>query len=1527
MKQNIWRFASVLALMLAGCVFIPPNGDDPGSNPLQDLLDAIARGTGDPAGPEAPPLEVEGGVTPGRPVPDAALVTVRVDSNSSQAVNIVVEFTLDAQIVRETILQLEASDPIIEIGPELANRVDISGAFADGEPTPSESLIFGVDFDADIEHDYVITDPPPPPPPVQDRDGDGVPDEEDNCPDTPNAEQVDLDGDGVGDACDPLIDRDGDGVADDSDNCPSDANSDQTDTDGDGIGDACDDFNDSDGDGVADERDNCPTVSNPSQRDVDGDGIGDACDPIDDRPPINDCNDNGVPDELELVIPGGDAVLYGAQGGDCNGGRLYTIDARSGEVTLIVNLGTRFSGSDVESATGLALALDERTLYVSTRFDDLLLKYDVVTGETTEVGVLRDEDAKGGPMGASDLAFLPDGRLLASVPQGRSLYEVDPETAAGTHLCETVLADVNRTQAVAAPYGDGGFVKLSGLATSPEGVLYGSTGDDNINGALFIINSQPDINGYCRLTLVGETGFEKVAGLDFHPDGTLFASTADGLDLIRINQENGAGVPVARLSGDAGLCSMDGVAFLPTDLDNDCNENGVPDDCDPDCDGDGIPDDCEDSPDCNENGVPDECEAGVGGLRVDDDTVALYRFEEQRPGTSFDYSGHGNHATDSGTSVVSGPFGSARRLDGVDDYITMDTARAALAGTRAFTIEFLAKSVDGETIPELINHRCGNGWAARVSGESVTYGIKTNTAGNCDWNFLTCRSQPPDPCVSAPEMDLAWHYYAMTWDGSTASFYRDGVQLDSRPAGGVFSETQASSQAARIGLDDFSQTYTGGLIDDVRVSRIARSATEIAETFMALFPQLDVDGDGIPDACQVGRLYVNDNAPGANNGTSWRNAFRELSDAMFAAEASRGRVEQIWVAEGSYTPTSDASDRSATFHLRSGLKVYGGFAGTERSLSERAGLFEQTILSGDLSGEDDRLRDRPAAGVVSDSYHVVTGTGTDTIALLDGFRIVGGRADGQGDDSRGGGVFIRDGAATLRNCTLEGNEARRGGGLFIAGEQAISPTVFNCVFRANLATNGGDGGAAAIEGASVLFSGCTLESNVADFEGGGILNDGGNVNLRDCVLDDNQALDWDSGGGMVNRGGVASVSRCVLKNNAATSGSGGAMANYNSNVLLQECSFTDNSAAGGGGALYNSGGVVFMERCDFERNATTGGFRSGGAVYNTGGSPASFNSCGFVSNSATGHGGAIYHSQPGSGSLNVRGCTFDDNKAQGSGGALYNQQGTGAQVIDSSFRGNQAGIHGGALYNQQGNQLTVVDSTFEGNDATESGGAIYNQQAVDVAFRKLYFTGNMSTFDGGAVFNQQGAGVTINSVFSGNGAGADGGAWYDENGTTDLINSSFGGNTAAGAGGGILVVSDRGGLRIFNSILWGNADEGGISEFSQIFPESGMPTVNYSFIQGLTGEFQGVGNIGDDPDDPAFVDPDGADDAVGTEDDDLRLLPGSPCIDAGDTTVVPSGITTDIEGNPRRVDDPQTPDTGQGTPPVDMGAFEFQAPQ
>jgi hypothetical protein len=244
---------------------------------------------------------------------------------------------------------------------------------------------------------------------------------------------------------------------------------------------------------------------------------------------------------------------------------------------------------------------------------------------------------------------------------------------------------------------------------------------------------------------------------------------------------------------------------------------------------------------------------------------------------------------------------------------------------------------------------------------------------------------------------------------------------------------------------------------------------------------------------------------------------------------------------------------------------------------------------------------------------------------------------------------------------------------------------------------------------------------------------------------------------------------------------------------------------------------------------------------------------------------------------------------------------------------------------------TILDGfTITGGQADEfvthnRGGGVYNAGGGPTLINCV-IVDNYALLYGGGMSNEwalSGLGSSptiINCVFSGNKSGAYGGAMYvvgEFTADSDpvLVNCSIVGNESSLAGG---AYSGAYSLPSFvNCVLWGNTDANGTEEDAQLLCNT--VNVDHSCIQGLTGDLGGIGNTGANP---SFVDADGPDDLVGTLDDNLRLNPGSSCIDVGDNSAVPGDVDEDLDGNPRFVDDPIIPDGG-GTV-VDIGAYEFQ---
>jgi len=321
--------------------------------------------------------------------------------------------------------------------------------------------------------------------------------------------------------------------------------------------------------------------------------------------------------------------------------------------------------------------------------------------------------------------------------------------------------------------------------------------------------------------------------------------------------------------------------------------------------------------------------------------------------------------------------------------------------------------------------------------------------------------------------------------------------------------------------------------------------------------------------------------------------------------------------------------------------------------------------------------------------------------------------------------------------------------------------------------------------------------------------------------------------------------------------------------------------------------------------------------------------------------GSSFPDEQGGGMLNLAGsgptvtnCTFSGNSGEYGGGMMNNGL-CNPTVTNSTFSGNSSNQGGGGMFNQDGSSPKVTNCTFSGNSA-EYGGGMFNIGLCNPTVTNCLFSGNYSPVAGG-MYNDDSSPTVTNCAFIGNMAGDIGGGMVNVNGGSPMLaNCTFANNSAVITGGGIQNTSGPNSPVITNSIFWNNSDAGGTDESAQIHTFSGTPVVSYSIVQ---GGWTGAGGTGNSASNPLFVDADGANNVAGTEDDDLRLSPGSPAIDAGDSTALPPDfldldgdgntsepIPIDLAGDPRQSNDQGTSDTGiadQSGIVVDMGAYEF----
>jgi predicted outer membrane repeat protein len=354
--------------------------------------------------------------------------------------------------------------------------------------------------------------------------------------------------------------------------------------------------------------------------------------------------------------------------------------------------------------------------------------------------------------------------------------------------------------------------------------------------------------------------------------------------------------------------------------------------------------------------------------------------------------------------------------------------------------------------------------------------------------------------------------------------------------------------------------------------------------------------------------FVNDDASGANTGASWRDAFNDLQSALDAAVAT----DEIWVAAGTYRPSvlvgSTTDARAATFSLKTGVDLYGGFHGTEKKLAQRQLDQASTVLSGNIGSSTE---------TTDNAYHVLYADGV-TDAVLDGFTVTEGRgAATEAGRGRGAGMLVLGGSPAISNCTFANN-------------QIVLPNSM------------GMGGGIYSLGSALTVTGSTFVGNVvghaptyASGAGGGIYAEAGTLAVLDCTFTANSAGargPFYGGGGIYSLGAFLTVTNSRFERNSADQDGGAIGIPAGGETKVTNSVFDRNSAMGYGGAVYASGMLTLTNNTFYRNGWTLTAYpnplpraHKGGALYALRGRLSLTNNI-FSSNAAY-DGGAIFGSE------------------------------------------------------------------------------------------------------------------------------------------------------------------------------------------------------------------------------------------------------------------------------------------------------------
>ena len=441
-----------------------------------------------------------------------------------------------------------------------------------------------------------------------------------------------------------------------------------------------------------------------------------------------------------------------------------------------------------------------------------------------------------------------------------------------------------------------------------------------------------------------------------------------------------------------------------------------------------------------------------------------------------------------------------------------------------------------------------------------------------------------------------------------------------------------------------------------------------------------------------GQVYVDASVGGgADDGTSWANAYVSLTNALFNTAAG-----DLWIAEGTYYtgPVGVPGDSNNTFTMKANVNLYGGFTSGMATLGERDWEANLSILDGQGT-----------------NFHVVTCSQT---IIFDGLVVQNGTAgpyNNPGGATAGmmsGGGLRNGGSSTIRNCIFRNNttwgHGALGGAMYLNGASYVD----NCTFTNNHELQGAawsKAGAIGISYSSPTITNCRFYGNTSGMAGGAIGITGNSATIVDCLFVTNSANSYGGGIGTRRHGTQdATISNCTFIGNY--SGWGGGVGHYgDGSIVIDNCTFASNSSGGYGGAIaigddespHNTTGIV--RNCKFSGNAGGYGTVSFGLKQWDGvpGGTGTVENCEFYGNSAVSYGGGVYWGEVGTGT--VAKCLFAGNYGNNRGGGFYLYSGR-TTIEGCTVYGNYAtdgsGILNGPAANGQAN-LAINNSIVWGN--------------------------------------------------------------------------------------------------------------------------------------------------------------------------------------------------------------------------------------